>query len=249
MSAGKTRDEDGFLARWSRRKLAAEETAAPAAPAPEPAAAPQDSAAPATEEPEVPLEELPPLEQIGPDFDIRPWLKRRLPAAWRQAALRRVWVTDPAIRDFKGLADYDWDFNTPGALPGFGPLRPGPDVGSLLDQALGRTPAPAAPKQAAAVAAVEPPEPGERPPGEAADPVATGDSSLAGESKAEKTSEDTTDIDNQSQKDLPATSRAGDLDGQVADKDDLTLPYFAENDSKEQDRSTHKRRGGAATPR
>ena len=29
----------------------------------------------------------------------------------------------PKIRDFVGLADYDWDFNTPGAIPGFGPLE------------------------------------------------------------------------------------------------------------------------------
>jgi hypothetical protein len=40
-----------------------------------------------------------------------------------RAALRRAWAADPQIRDFVGLADYDWDFNTPGAIAGFGSLE------------------------------------------------------------------------------------------------------------------------------
>jgi TorA maturation chaperone TorD len=32
-------------------------------------------------------------------------------------------VTDPAIRDFIGIAENQWDFNDPTAMPGFGPLR------------------------------------------------------------------------------------------------------------------------------
>ena len=46
-----------------------------------------------------------------------------MPAELRLAALRRAWVADPKVRDFVGLNDYDFDFHTPGAIPGFGPLE------------------------------------------------------------------------------------------------------------------------------
>jgi hypothetical protein len=39
-----------------------------------------------------------------------------------RAALRRVWASDPAIRDFIGIAENQWDFNDPNGIPGFGPL-------------------------------------------------------------------------------------------------------------------------------
>jgi hypothetical protein len=48
-----------------------------------------------------------------------------VPQALRRAALARIWSLDPAIRDFREMADYDWDFNTPGGAPGYGPLRAG----------------------------------------------------------------------------------------------------------------------------
>jgi hypothetical protein len=44
-----------------------------------------------------------------------------VPAALKNAALRRMWSLDPAIRDYRDLAvDYAWDWNTPGGLPGGG---------------------------------------------------------------------------------------------------------------------------------
>jgi TorA maturation chaperone TorD len=46
-------------------------------------------------------------------------------------------VTDPAIRDFIGIAESQWDFNDPTAMPGFGPLTAGNDVAGLV--ALGKT--------------------------------------------------------------------------------------------------------------
>jgi len=39
---------------------------------------------------------------------------------------RRAWAADPAIRDFKGLAENAWDFTDPTAMPGFGELRRAP---------------------------------------------------------------------------------------------------------------------------
>jgi hypothetical protein len=49
-------------------------------------------------------------------------------------------LTDPAIRNFVGLAEYAWDFNAPDAVHGFGPLRPTDDIGRLLAQAVRNEP-------------------------------------------------------------------------------------------------------------
>jgi len=142
--------DEGFLTRWSRRKEAARrsEDVAPPEAAPEEAPAPvaatevQAVASPEDDAP-VPLEELPPIESIGPGTDLTPWLRRNVPQAWRQAALRRLWVSDPGIRDFVGLADYDWDWNTPGGMPGYGPLEVGETVRKRLLAAVEGHPSPA----------------------------------------------------------------------------------------------------------
>jgi hypothetical protein len=60
-----------------------------------------------------------------------------------RAALRRAWSADPAIRDFVGLADYDWDFNTPGAIAGFGPLEMTDELRRHVAQILGQGLSPA----------------------------------------------------------------------------------------------------------
>ena len=55
--------------------------------------------------------------------DIRAFLAPGVPAELTRAALRRAWSADPKIRDFVGLADYDWDYHAPGSMAGFGPLE------------------------------------------------------------------------------------------------------------------------------
>jgi hypothetical protein len=74
---------------------------------------------------------LPPIESIGAASDIRPFLEPGVPQDLARAALRRAWAADPAIRDFIGLSENSWDFNTPDAVPGFGSLTTG-DAGRLL---------------------------------------------------------------------------------------------------------------------
>ena len=74
-------------------------------------------------EPVFDLSKLPPIESITAETDIRAFLAPGVPAELRLAALRRAWVADPKVRDFVGLNDYDFDFHTPGAIPGFGPLE------------------------------------------------------------------------------------------------------------------------------
>lgn len=119
--------EENFARRWSRLKR---EALVPLAPVP-------SAQTPAPEAAEVELEEIPPpVDSIALD-EMAGWLKRRVPEAWRQAALRRLWVADPVIRNFIGPADYAWDWNIPGNAPGWGPLRALDDVGKLLARAIG----------------------------------------------------------------------------------------------------------------
>jgi Protein of unknown function (DUF3306) len=130
-----------FLSRWSRRKQAAARAAESARPAPNPerAAAQEHAAnfadpelrdtsaasasAPEPGAPSFDPASLPAIESITAQTDIRAFFAAGVPADLTRAALRRAWTSDPAIRDFVGLADYDWDFNTPGSMAGFGPLE------------------------------------------------------------------------------------------------------------------------------
>jgi hypothetical protein len=130
-------DPENFLSRWSRRKrTAADEPArtegddererdVPEAPRAERVADNVTSPTPvdAAAKPVFDLSTLPPIESIKAETDIRAFLAPGVPAEMRLAALRRAWAADPKIRDFVGLNDYDFDFHTPGAIPGFGPLE------------------------------------------------------------------------------------------------------------------------------
>ncbi len=60
---------------------------------------------------------LPSIEAITIGTDIRGFLRRGVPAELARAALRQAWASDPAIRDFIGIAENQWDFNDPNAIP------------------------------------------------------------------------------------------------------------------------------------
>jgi len=150
---------DDFIARWSRRKRAART----GADAPPHEAAPQEAPAPAPSVPDGPstsmpsadatqevAEALPPLEMLGPESDYTAFLKPGVPAELRAAALRRAWVSDQAIAGFRGMGDYDWDFNA----PGYGKLLAVDDVAALA-RAVFSAPLPTA---EAATTALEAPE-------------------------------------------------------------------------------------------
>jgi hypothetical protein len=116
---GKAMSRDGFLERWSRRKLAeGKEPAAETEP-------PAEETAPAADEPEEEildeeeLAKLPSLDSFSLKTDLAPFLRRGVPQALKNAAMRKMWMLDPAVRDHKDLAvDYAWDWNTPGGVPG-----------------------------------------------------------------------------------------------------------------------------------
>ena len=141
-----TSDEssEGFLQRWSRKKLDAEqreaEDAKPKAAAPEraePTAGDGVLTPAAAAKPEFDLSSLPSLESITAGTDVRAFLNPGVPADLARAALRRAWTADATIRDFVGLAENAWDFNDPNAMPGFGPLEPGYDVKRAVAQMFG----------------------------------------------------------------------------------------------------------------
>jgi len=100
---------------------------------------------------------LPPLESIDAGTDVSAYLRPGVPADLANAALRRAWVADPAIRDFVGLAENSWDFNAPGGVPGFEPLRAVDDVQRLAAQVLGAFPAAAKPSSPDAQAPIADP--------------------------------------------------------------------------------------------
>jgi hypothetical protein len=78
------------------------------------------------------LETLPAIDSIDATTDIRAFLKPGVPAGLKHAALRRAWATDPAIRDFVGIAENQWDFNDPQSIPGFGLLNPLQNIQRLM---------------------------------------------------------------------------------------------------------------------
>jgi hypothetical protein len=127
-------DPENFLARWSRLKREAAlgetgvgEEAPVEAPhkADEPATAAFDPAG------------LPPIDLIDAATDIRPFLQACVPEELRRAALRSTWSADPAIRDFVGIAESQWDFNDPATIPGFGVHAAAEYAGSLAAHGVG----------------------------------------------------------------------------------------------------------------
>src|SRR5580693_6215310 len=110
-------EQENPLSRWARLKQAAkaQEEIDAASPSSEAMAVPEAPFDPAS---------LPSIESIVGDTDIIAFLRKGVPADLTRAALRKAWASDPAIRDFIGVAENQWDFNDPNAIPGFGPLIP-----------------------------------------------------------------------------------------------------------------------------
>ncbi len=70
------------------------------------------------------------------------FFKKGVPDSIRNAALRKSWALDPAIRNYVNPAlDYAYDWNTPGGVPGGGELAPGTDIARMVSQIMGEQPA------------------------------------------------------------------------------------------------------------
>jgi hypothetical protein len=133
--------ERGFLARWSQRKQEAkrpdsgqdtplaDDVGSPAPPAPQ---------VESSNEQEFDLSTLPKLEELTETTDITAFLRKGVPEHLKNAALRKSWALDPAIRDYVSPAlEYAYDWNTPGGVPGSSELGAGVDVARLVSQIMG----------------------------------------------------------------------------------------------------------------
>ncbi len=179
-----SQQDDGFLSRWSRRKRAAEDV-----PPQEPSAL-QDAAPPPPEPEVAPLADeelaaLPRIEDLTEGSNIGAFLRPGVPAALQNAALRRMWLLTPAIRDYRDPAvDYAWDWNVPGGVPGGG-CGPSPERAMQMLRDIFEPATP--PEPAAAPPAVEaPPQPVELDPVSGAHPVGGFDSQTPDQAPGEK---------------------------------------------------------------
>lgn len=143
-------EPENMLSRWSRRKLA---SAREADAFPDPTSAKPSGVQTLPLSPEAPsgaapneqasapdafdTASLPPIDSIAANTDITLFLRAEVPAALKRSALRRAWTADPAIRDFIGIAENQWDFNDPTAMPGFGTLGVD-EAARLAEQMFGR---------------------------------------------------------------------------------------------------------------
>jgi Zn-dependent M28 family amino/carboxypeptidase len=134
MSSNDYDEQEGFLARWSRRKarsLRGEELPEPEPGADEEEAAQASGTADATPdeveeaaavpdtetadaEPEA-LPELPSLDSLGADSDYSAFMREGVPSDLRQKALRKLFHS-PKFNIRDGLDDYDWDMSSPAPL-------------------------------------------------------------------------------------------------------------------------------------
>ncbi len=114
---------EGFLSRWSKRKAEVREQEQK--PAAEPA-----PPLPAAEEDEIDLATLPSIESLTAESDFSVFLKKGVPLALRNAALRKLWLTEPSVVNYKALVEYNWDFTA----PGYGELLPSDDIAKMAQQ-------------------------------------------------------------------------------------------------------------------
>jgi hypothetical protein len=142
-------DGKSFLSRWSQRKQEAKQPDHDG-PAPD-ADAPPAPVAASEAEPEFDLSSLPKLGDLTPTTDITAFLRKGVPESLRNAALRKAWALDPAIRNYVNPAlDYAYDWNTPGGVPGSSEIGAGVDVARLVSQIMGGGESVAEPQSSAA---------------------------------------------------------------------------------------------------
>ena len=125
-----------FLARWSQRKQEAKQPDhdAPTANSD----VPSGPVAESDVAQEFDLSSLPKLEDMTATTDITAFLRKGVPEHLRNAALRKSWALDPAIRNYVNPAlDYAYDWNTPGGVPGSSEIGSGMDVARLVSQIMG----------------------------------------------------------------------------------------------------------------
>lgn len=140
MSGDEKDTEKSFLSRWSQRKQDAKQ---PEAEGTAERSAEEAEAAPGPvlegdADEKFDLSSLPKLEEITETTDITGFLRKGVPESLRNAALRKSWALDPAIRNYVNPAlDYAYDWNTPGGVPGNSEIAAGTDIAKMVLQIMG----------------------------------------------------------------------------------------------------------------
>ena len=96
-------DPAAFFARWSRLKQQARQS-----PPEGQVGAPKAQEAAPAEAP--PSSELPSLESLTADSDFSVFMRPNVPEALRQAALQKLWRSDPLYANLDGLLEYGEDY-------------------------------------------------------------------------------------------------------------------------------------------
>ncbi|BAE51472.1 DUF3306 domain-containing protein [Paramagnetospirillum magneticum] len=97
-----------FLSRWSRRKLDTKVQPAPLPP--DEARASGEAGVPAPAEPPP---DLPPVETLDKDSDYSAFLKAGVPQELKQAALQKLWASDPALMAPEVMDLHMGDYTSP----------------------------------------------------------------------------------------------------------------------------------------
>ncbi|MGL4260364.1 MAG: DUF3306 domain-containing protein [Afipia sp.] len=140
MSQDEKDSEKSFLSRWSQRKQDAKQSEADGATANSADDGPVTPAPIAESDTDeaFDLSSLPKLEEITEGTDITGFLRKGVPESLRNAALRKSWALDPAIRNYVNPAlDYAYDWNTPGGVPGNSEIAAGTDITRMVLQIMG----------------------------------------------------------------------------------------------------------------
>ena len=102
---------DNFILRWARLKRASDPAHERDTASADAKITPAQPLAEGVPDEPFDLASLPSIESIAGDTDVGAFLQSGVPAELARAALRRAWANDPAIRDFVGVAENQWDFN------------------------------------------------------------------------------------------------------------------------------------------
>ncbi len=108
-------DINARLSRWSQRKLAARRGAVIDEPPVKKQHAPVPEPDVKTDEPAVQQADetpaLPPIEELTAESDYTVFLGKNVPEKLKNAALRKLWRSNPIFGHIDGLDDYAEDFN------------------------------------------------------------------------------------------------------------------------------------------
>ena len=113
-------DGEGFVARWSRRKIEekepSKETKIEVSKLEEGAPLDTKSTQDVGEEGETNVDDLPDIKTLNESSDYTPFMKDGVPEKLKRLALRKLWKSNPAFGFIDGLDDYDEDYSAIGIV-------------------------------------------------------------------------------------------------------------------------------------